>query len=240
LEQAEAEEAAKTVIPRGLHYDFGCDCPDSASILFDEGVPRLVREAWERINGDPAELVKKHLRMHEIRSLACELGATETPSALFSYGGYDFFGEQMTVAISLAREREEIAQREQQQHAEAARREQERIKEAAQGRELILVECESAPHSKDLSGVILNSPAPQGGSFLIGRRLDRALWEKMKAAGAVYLNSETLEDFDMFGAEPGWRYSIGAVAELIKAGFAVRIGGEVCVNVQQLHELFRA
>lgn len=239
-EQAEAEGIAKSIIARGLHYDFGCDCADSASILFDDGVPRLVQEAWERINGYPAELVKKHLHMHEIRSLASELGATETPSAPFSYGGYDFIGEQMKPLIALAREREEEAQRERRQREEMAQREQERIKAAAQGREIVVVECESAPHSHDLTGEILNSPAPQGGSFLIGLRVARPLWEKMKAAGAVYRDKETLEDFDMFDAEPGWRYSIAAIAELIKAGYALQIGRDVCVTVEALYALYEA
>jgi hypothetical protein len=237
-ETARAEAEAASVIPLGLHYDFGCDCEDSVSIRFEESVPRLVQDAWERLNGDPAALVKKHLRGHEIRALAAELGAVETPSAPFSYGGYDFTGGQMMVVITRAREREEYEQLEKRQREQARQREQERITQAAQGREIIIVECESRPHKQDLSNAILNAPAPQGGSFLVGKRVDRALWERMKTAGAVYYDRETLEDFDMFDAEPGWRYDIAAIAELIAAGYAVRIDREVFITREALNAHF--
>jgi hypothetical protein len=97
---------------------------------------------------------------------------------------------------------------------------------------------ESEPHAEDLSGVLLNRPAPQGGAFLISQRLPRALWEQMKRAGAWYYSHDDLEELDMFDSVPGWRYSLEALAVLLRAGYTLRVRGVTVQTVEGLHELF--
>jgi hypothetical protein len=227
----EKKARAREFAPVGFHFTYGCDCANSASVRYPDDVPE---QLWRYLDQSDANLILKHVRGDEINAVAAETGATRTPADLGSYGGWDFSAAGFERLREIARGREEAIQRKKAEHEAAVAREAERVKQLAQGREVIVVECESAPHSEDLSGAILNGPAPNGGSFLVGYRVERALWDRMKAAGAVYYGREALEDFDMFFAEPGWRYSLGAVAELIKAGFAVQIERKVFTTVEGL------
>lgn len=86
--------------------------------------------------------------------------------------------------------------------------------------------CESEPHDKDLSDVILSSPADYLGVFTLDHRVDRALFNRIKNYGR-YWNREFLEDCDMFEDEPGWRFNIDALKELAK-------DKEVYVNEQKI------
>lgn len=104
----------------------------------------------------------------------------------------------------------------------------------------IRVHIESEPHDQDLSGVLLNRPAPNSGSFMIDRRLDRAVWNEMKAKGAGYWSADDLEDMDMFDATPGWRYSLDAIAALLRHGYTLDIRGETIATEEGLRGLFTA
>lgn len=104
--------------------------------------------------------------------------------------------------------------------------------------EIITVTVESEPHTEDLSGVILNRPAPQGGSFLIDRRLDRRVWSQMKAAGASYWSADDLEDVDMFDAVPGWRYSGAAIEVLLSNGYSLALRGATVTTIEQWRALW--
>ncbi len=46
--------------------------------------------------------------------------------------------------------------------------------------------CESKPHDEDLTGVILNRPAPNGGLFTISHRIDKSLFSRIAAFGAYW------------------------------------------------------
>lgn len=104
----------------------------------------------------------------------------------------------------------------------------------------ITVRVESEPHEQDLSNVLLNRPAPNGGAFMISARIDRAVWSQMKAAGAWYMSADELEDMDMFQSEPGWRYSLDAIAVLLRHGYTLSLRGETVTTEQQLRGLFTA
>lgn len=79
----------------------------------------------------------------------------------------------------------------------------------------IYFHCESAPHDEDLSKVILNSPAPNNGSFTLDHRISETLFSRISQFGSYY-SAEFLEDCDMFGSAPGWRFSKEAIEELMK------------------------
>lgn len=102
----------------------------------------------------------------------------------------------------------------------------------------IRVTVESEPHAENIKNVLLNRPAPNGGSFLIGARIERPIWDKMKAAGAHHLSADDLEDFDMFGSEPGWRYGIAALRVLLASGYNLLVRGETVTNAEQLDAMF--
>lgn len=108
----------------------------------------------------------------------------------------------------------------------------------AEQAEQIEIEVESEPHNEDLSTVVLNRPAPNGGAFLISTRLARNVWEKAKAAGAYYYSADDLEDFDMFNAPAGWRYPIESLRELIRAGLHLVVRDEVATTIEQLDAMF--
>lgn len=78
-----------------------------------------------------------------------------------------------------------------------------------------------------------------GGNFLVYKQIDKPIWAKMKAAGARYYTTEMIEDFDMFGREPGWRYSLDAIGELIKSGLAVNIEKRVFISVEDLFNFYQ-
>lgn len=79
----------------------------------------------------------------------------------------------------------------------------------------IYFRCESAPHEEDLTGVLLNRPAPSGGAYLLSHRISNDLFARVKKF-AKYYNREFLEDCDMFFSEPGWRFTYDAITELKK------------------------
>lgn len=103
---------------------------------------------------------------------------------------------------------------------------------------IVKVFVEVEPHAIDTKGMLLNRPAPNGGSFIINQRIDRNLWDQMKAAGATYLSADDLEDFDMFNSEPGWRYGMNAIKVLINAGQAIDLRGKIVTTTEQLAEMF--
>lgn len=104
----------------------------------------------------------------------------------------------------------------------------------------IRVYIESKPHTESLDGVVLNRPAPQGGAFLINTRVPREVWDAMKQAGAWYLSQDDLDDFDMFEALPGWRYTLNALAVLVRAGYPLVVRGETVTTEDALRAMFTA
>jgi hypothetical protein len=86
--------------------------------------------------------------------------------------------------------------------------------------------CESAPHDEDLSGVVLNRPAPRSGLFTIEQRLSPELFARIKKFG-TYWDREWLDDCDMFYHEEGWRYGEEAIGELLKTNRVFIDGIEV-------------
>lgn len=89
----------------------------------------------------------------------------------------------------------------------------EKIKNIKNG--AIYFTMESAPHDADLSNIILNSPAPSSGSFTLDHRVSESVFNQIKPF-ARYYSAEYIEDCDMFGSEPGWRFGIEAVRLLAK------------------------
>ena len=234
LENREAElgNLLWTVEPKELEYTFGCDTSDSCAVSFEindleDGLKYKMRRRME-------EIILKHSGTSEIAAFRDKYELEQTESASFSYGSVIFTTESAGELWKLVstRELEKINKKRDAEEKRLA--EEKRITKLAKGREIIEVDCESAPHTQDLSGVILNSPAPSSGSFLVNYRVERNVWSKMKTQGAVYYDRDTLEDFDMFYHEPGWRYSIGAVAELVDAGFAVKIEREIFIEREAL------
>ena len=75
--------------------------------------------------------------------------------------------------------------------------------------------CESKPHDEDLTGVLLNRPAPNGGLFTIDHRIGPELFSRVKSFG-TYWDKDWLEECDMFTSSPGWRFSEKAVKEFLK------------------------
>jgi hypothetical protein len=102
----------------------------------------------------------------------------------------------------------------------------------------IQITVEMEPHTEDLTGTMLNRPAPQGGAFLVSQYIDNALQHQMKQVGAWYWSADELEDFDMFNSLPGWRYSLTAIEVLLQAGHELEIRGEIVTTVEQLRAMF--
>lgn len=236
---AEREEAARRKreafarqVIVGFEWEFGCDCADSARFVrADAG------EAFPDADPDAVRLILKYCRTVDISEVAAEHGAQSGEAASYSsYGSRVFDYAGYRALLARATERCDAIEARHAAQLEAARQVEERMAAAAQGREIILVECESRPHWEDLTDQMLNSPAPTGGSFLVHSRVEKGIWNRMKAAGAVYYSRETLEDFDMFHSEPGWRYSLAAISELFSAGFALRIGDEVFISASDLND----
>jgi len=101
----------------------------------------------------------------------------------------------------------------------------------------IKIFVESEPHNVDLSSVILNRPAPNGGAFLLGERVPETVWGQMKPM-AWYLNAEDLEDMDMFDAPSGWRYSLDALSVLIDNGYGLSVRGQNITSKAGLYAMF--
>ena len=103
----------------------------------------------------------------------------------------------------------------------------------------IRIYVEQEPRAKAIpEGVILNRPAPTGGSFLIDARLPREDWNAAKQAGANYLSADDLEDFDMFESTPGWRYSLAALEALVRRGYTLVIEDQNVATVEALRALY--
>lgn len=115
-----------------------------------------------------------------------------------------------------------------------AKAERESFNKAAEDRRIniengaVYFNCESAPHDEDLSGVLLNRPAPNGGSFTLTHRIDKPVFSRIAKYGRYY-DREMLEDFDMFYHDPGWRFSIKALEELEK-DLDVYVNGKEYLN----------
>lgn len=103
------------------------------------------------------------------------------------------------------------------------------MKEGIENGKVLFFRCEPSPHSEDLNGpprggVILNSPAPNDGRYLLSNRVNPALWASLKEKGAgYYYTAEMLEDFDIFNSEPGWRYGAGAIHWALANGYQVYV-----------------
>lgn len=140
-------------------------------------------------------------------------------------------GEILRIADEMRAEREQ---------KEAEKREREAaVQEASQGCVILHFHAELMPHTQDLTGEILNRPAPQGGAFLLRERLEKDEWTRLKEAGAWFWSKDDLEEFDMFWSDAGWRYSLAAVEAAIELGYAVQIGDELPVtSTEQLRDLF--
>ena len=134
------------------------------------------------------------------------------------------------------RERER-KEREEKEREERERREAEAV--AANGRDILRFHCELKPHKKDLSGEILNGPAPNGGAFLMRQRLPKEEWQKLKDAGAWYWSNDDLEQFDMFWSAGGWRYKLEALEAALSLGYAVQVDDALPVTEKEdLRALF--
>jgi hypothetical protein len=138
-----------------------------------------------------------------------------------------------------ADEKKERERKEQERKEREERKRREAEQEAADGREILRFHCELRPHDKDLSDVVLNRAAPQGGAFLMHRRIPKDEWNELKDAGAWYWSNEDLEQMDMFWSNGGWRYSVDALEAALDLGYAVQVGDELPVtNVEDLRALF--
>lgn len=95
----------------------------------------------------------------------------------------------------------------------------------------INVYVESKPHDDDLSNVILNSPVPNKGAFLVPERIIKKVWSKIKQNNSCwFLSSDDLEEFDMFFSRPGWRYNLDALQILFDNNYTLRIEGIVEID----------
>jgi hypothetical protein len=101
----------------------------------------------------------------------------------------------------------------------------------------ILVHVEMEPHTRDLSGVMLNRIAPTHGAFILHDRVDEAVWQELKAAGADYWDEEFLEDNDMVDASPDWRHSYAGLLVLLRHGYALEVRGERTTDEERLRVL---
>ena len=134
-------------------------------------------------------------------------------------------------AVPFIRQAEGISERElQEKTARDAKAAAARIAEEQRQANIeagaIYFHCESAPHDEDLSGVILNRPAPNGGLFILTHRVPADIFNQIKPFGA-YWDRDWLEECDMFTAEPGWRFSAKAVQELARTNRVFVNGKEI-------------
>jgi hypothetical protein len=147
-----------------------------------------------------------------------------------------------TTAGEILRRADEKKERERKERERKERKEQERREaeqKAAEGRDILRFHCELQPHKEDLSDVVLNRAAPQGGAFLMHRRIPKEEWSKLKEAGAWYWSKDDLEQMDMFWSDGGWRYSLGALEAALDLGYAVQVGDDLPVtSVEDLRALF--
>ena len=237
LKEAELNRQAAEYSPTGWAYVVGCDAPDSHYFVFSDDVPETLKH---RILTPDSSLILKHINFTDLQDIKEKFGTLGAVAPhMMSYGGNIFSLEAFTELQKIAQSREDKIINRQKAAEQAKEIEEKRVNELAQGRTIITVECESRPHTQDLSGVILNSPAPQGGSFLVYYEVPKKTWAKMKEQGAKYYDAEFLEDMDMFEHQPGWRYSIGAIGELITAGFAVKIGKQVFITIESLLNFYQ-
>ena len=127
--------------------------------------------------------------------------------------------------INVHAEREEEKARAQAKMLQKKRAEEERAKQKQEKIKAgeIFFHCESHPHKEDLTEKILNAPAPQGGSFTLEHRVEKDVFSIIAQYGTYY-NAETIEDFDMFGQETGWRFTVDALRALVKEGRTVYVG----------------
>lgn len=95
------------------------------------------------------------------------------------------------------------------------RREQQRVRKANIANGAIYFKCESQQHDEDLTSIALTRPCPKDGIFVLTHEISKSDFNRIKRYG-VYYDAETLEDFDMFYSDPGWRFSAGAIEELAK------------------------
>jgi hypothetical protein len=155
---------------------------------------------------------------------------------------WDGGGSCETTAGEIVRRADEKREKEREEAERAAEeqaRREAKEKAAAEGREILRFSCELRPHTKDLSGVILNRPAPQGGAFLMNRRLPKEEWKALKEAGAWYWSKDDLEQFDMFFSPAGWRYSLAALGAALDLGYAVQVDDALPVtSTEALRALF--
>jgi len=79
-----------------------------------------------------------------------------------------------------ADEKKEQERKERERKKREKRERREAEQEAAEGREILRFHCELQPHKEDLSDTVLNRAAPQGGAFLMHRRIPEEKWSKLK------------------------------------------------------------
>lgn len=227
---------AATASPVAFVYFRGCDYADTYRLQWsplddDDAREFLDRSVEEYVEASGSRLLDEAKRLFPT-------DVEKLPGDLSSYYGERYTGEALAWLLSTARQELETGQ-ERERRLEAQRQLREiEIEEAAQGRQIIGVAVESRPHAEKLDGVLLNRPAPNSGAFILHARLERSVWERLKAAGASYYSQDDIDDFDMFEAEPGWRYSLAAIQELTLCGFAALIEGEVFISPDALAAYF--
>lgn len=75
--------------------------------------------------------------------------------------------------------------------------------------------CETAPHNEDLSQVILARPCPQEGTFTLMHTIEKKDFYRIRPYG-TYWDADWLDQCDMFYSDPGWRFGVDAIKELLK------------------------
>ena len=71
------------------------------------------------------------------------------------------------------------------------------------------------------------------GIFQTSQRIDKALWLKMKEAGARFISDEDAEDGIGIA---GWNYPLRSLIVVLKAGNAVKVDGIECKTIKELFD----
>lgn len=94
------------------------------------------------------------------------------------------------------------------------------------------------PEPAPPKGTLLVRPAFEGGCFRIQESLPRSVLKKI-GRNAFHLSQSALEDMDLFGLSPGWRFNLSALETLIAEGYTLRVEGwGVVKSTQELRAMF--
>jgi len=196
------------------------------------------RSTYYHARGVEDEEVREYLN-HLLSTLDEGVGVGEEFEYEPEWDGGGYCETTAGEILRRADEKKERERKEQERKEREKRKRQEAEEEAANGREILRFHCELQPHTKDLSDAVLNRPAPNGGAFLMHRRIPKDEWNELKEAGAWYWSKDDLEQMDMFWSNGGWRYSLDALEAALDLGYAVQVNDELPVtSVEDLHALF--